>query len=230
MGAYLKDANTIRLLFQSEITKDAGYTYKLANNTELTGARIHYLDLDKNSNAVLASGLAYDKVFDRAGVAVTSANQISADGAATKNGFDRFCSANLIEANAFGASKGFANRIEFLGEESSAAYGGLGGTMYALDVATNSLYALPDLGFGSWESATAVDTGNANQVALILGDDYASATVGAPIYMYVGTKSTAEGATFLQRNGLSGGKLYAWVGNLRPDLFTLDAQLIGEGG
>ncbi|MCX5937430.1 MAG: hypothetical protein NTW02_04310, partial [Cyanobium sp. LacPavin_0920_WC12_MAG_62_9] len=41
MGAYLKDANTIRLLFQSEITKTSGYAYKLANGTELTGARIH---------------------------------------------------------------------------------------------------------------------------------------------------------------------------------------------
>ncbi|WP_341883092.1 alkaline phosphatase D family protein, partial [Synechococcus sp. UW140] len=80
-----------------------------------------------------------------------------------------------------------------------------------LDVANNALHALPDLGFGSWEGATAVDTGNTNQVALILGDDYASATLGAPIYMYVGTKSTAANATFLQRNGLTGGRLYAWV-------------------
>uniref|UniRef100_UPI003138052F choice-of-anchor U domain-containing protein n=1 Tax=Synechococcus sp. UW140 TaxID=368503 RepID=UPI003138052F len=80
-----------------------------------------------------------------------------------------------------------------------------------LDVANNALHALPDLGFGSWEGATAVDTGNTNQVALILGDDYASATLGAPIYMYVGTKSTAANASFLQRNGLTGGKLYAWV-------------------
>ncbi|NDH65699.1 MAG: DUF839 domain-containing protein, partial [Microbacteriaceae bacterium] len=211
MGAYLKDSNTIRLLFQSEISKDAGYAYKLANGTELTGARIHYLDIDKTSNAVLASGLAYNRIFDRAGVAVTSANQISADGPTTKNGFERFCAANLIEANAFGTGKGFVDRIEFLGEESSTVYNNLGGTMVALDVANSTLYAMPDFGFGSWESATAVDTGNTNQVALILGDDYASATLGAPIYMYLGTKSTASGATFLERNGLTGGKLYAWV-------------------
>ena len=210
MGAYLKDANTIRLLFQSEIVKTAGYEYKLANNTALTGARIHYLDIDKASNQVIGAGLAYDKVYDRSGALVTTASQISGD-ANTKNGFDRFCAANLIEANPFGTGKGFADRIELLGEESSSANNSLGGAMYALDVANNALHALPDLGFGSWEGATAVDTGNTNQVALILGDDYASATLGAPIYMYVGTKSTAANATFLQRNGLTGGKLYAWV-------------------
>ena len=121
------------------------------------------------------------------------------------------CAANLIEANAFGAGKGFVDRIHLLGEESSAAYGGLGGTMVALDVASGTLYAVPDLGFGSWESATAIDTGNTNQIALLLGDDYASTAVGAPIYLYVGTKSTATGASFLERNGLKGGKLYAWV-------------------
>jgi hypothetical protein len=36
--------------------------------------------------------------------------------------------------------------------------------------------------------------------------------------MYVGTKSTATGATFLQRNGLTGGKLYAWVATKGADL------------
>jgi hypothetical protein len=210
MGAYLKDANTIRLLVQSEITKTSGYAYKLGNGTELTGARIHYLDIDKASSQVIGAGLAYSKVVDRAGKEVTLATQISGD-ASGNAGFDRFCAANLIEANSFGAGKGFVDRIHLLGEESSSANNSLGGTMVALDVASGTLHAVPDLGFGSWESATAVDTGNTNQVALLLGDDYASATVGAPIYIYVGNKSTAPGASFLERNGLSGGKLYAWV-------------------
>lgn len=210
MGAYLKDPNTIRLLVQSEITKTAGYAYKLANGTELTGARIHYLDIDKTSSQVIGGGLAYNKIFDRAGKEVVAATQISGD-ASGSAGFDRFCAANLIEANAFGAGRGFVDRIHLLGEESSSASGGLGGTMVALDVASSSLHALPALGFGSWEGATALDTGNTNQVAILLGDDYASATVGAPIYLYVGTKSTATGASFLERNGLVGGKLFAWV-------------------
>jgi len=210
MGAYLKDANTIRLLVQSEITKTSGYAYKLANGTELTGARIHYLDIDKASSQVIGAGLAYSKVFDRAGKEVTAAKQISGD-ASGNAGYDRFCAANLIEANAFGAGKGFVDRIHLLGEESSSANNNLGGTMVALDVASGTLYAVPDLGFGTWEAATVLDTGNTNQVALLLGDDFASATIGAPIYLYVGTKSTAAGASFLERNGLKDGKLYAWV-------------------
>ncbi|NBO83156.1 MAG: hypothetical protein EBU75_10130, partial [Betaproteobacteria bacterium] len=88
MGAYLKDANTIRLLVQSEITKTSGYAYKLANGTELTGARIHYLDIDKTSSQVIGAGLAYSKVVDRAGKDVTAATQISGD-ASGSAGFDR---------------------------------------------------------------------------------------------------------------------------------------------
>ncbi|MFW6732495.1 MAG: choice-of-anchor I domain-containing protein, partial [Synechococcus sp.] len=146
MGAYLKDANTIRLLVQSEITKTSGYAYNLVNGTELTGARIHYLDIDKTSSQVIGGGLAVSKIFDRAGKEVVAATQISGD-ASGKAGHDRYCSANLIEANAFGAGKGFVDRIYLLGEESSSAYGGLGGSMLALDVASGTLYTLPDLGF-----------------------------------------------------------------------------------
>jgi len=63
----------------------------------------------------LAGGLAYDTV-------------IGSD----DNGFDRFCSAALFEANQFGAGNGFANRLYLTGEESN-------GSMYVLDPATRTL-------------------------------------------------------------------------------------------
>jgi phosphodiesterase/alkaline phosphatase D-like protein/sugar lactone lactonase YvrE len=205
-GAFLKDATTIRLLVNAEIGKAAGYSYLLANGTELTGARIQYVDIDKDTNAIKGGGLAYSKVVDRYGQTVTDPAQISGD-AGLLNGFTRFCSANLFEKDTFGTGKGFANRIFLMGEEDATVQKGLGGSLCALDVDNGVLYQLPDLGFGSWEGATLVDTGDTSKVALFLGDD---ATPSFPM-LYVGTKSTDPKASFLERNGLSGGKVYVWV-------------------
>ena len=208
-GAFLKDTNTIRVLVNAEIGKDAGYSYLLANGTELSGARIQYFDIDKTSNTVKSAGLAYSKVVDRFGVTVTDPTQISGDAAGSLNGFTRFCSANLFDANTFGTGKGFANRIFLMGEESSAVQNNKGGSMCALDVDNGVLYQLADLGYGSWEGATLVDTGNTSKVAIFLGDD---STPSFPM-LYVGTKSTSVGASFLEKNGLVGGKMYVWVAN-----------------
>jgi hypothetical protein len=70
------------------------------------------------------------------------------------------------------------------------------------------LYHVPAFGLGGWESATAVDTGNANTVAVLLFDD----TSGTPNYLYlwVGSKS-AGSSDLLERNGIAAnsGSLYA---------------------
>ena len=208
-GAYLKDSKTIRVLLNTEVAKDAGYSYLLANGTELTGARVQYFDVDKSSNTIKAAGLAYSKVVDRFGAVVSDPTQISGDAAGSLNGFTRFCSANLFDPNTFGTGKGFANRIFLMGEESSAVQGGKGGTMCALDVDNGVLYQVADLGYGSWEGATLVDTGETSKVAIFLGDD---STPSFPM-LYVGTKSTSVGASFLEKNGLVGGKMYVWVAN-----------------
>ncbi|NDC15436.1 MAG: PEP-CTERM sorting domain-containing protein, partial [Synechococcaceae bacterium WB9_2_170] len=79
-----------------------------------------------------------------------------------------------------------------IGEES-----GNYATMQVFDPSTKTLYAAPDLGYGGWESATQLDTGTRNKVAILLGDDNSA----APIYLYVGTKETRSGDV-LKRNGL----------------------------
>ena len=202
-GAYLFDQNTIRILFNSEIGNTAGYDYLLANGTQLTGARIQYLDINKADGTLVRGGLAYDTVYDRAGKVVTSESQVRGPGV-TAGGFNRFCSANLVEKDTFGTGKGAADRMFLLGEEFTD------GTMWILDVDQGDLWAAPAMGYGSWETATMVDTGNTSQVAYLLGDD-GPGEKGAAIYMYVGTKK-ADG-NFLQRNGLADGKLYFWKAN-----------------
>jgi len=202
LGAYPVGEGNIRLLVNSELKPTQGYAYTLANGTKLTGGRLNFLTVDSQGK-VVESGLAYDKIFDRQGRLVTNGSQING-GIAGTTGFNRFCAANLIQGAAFGRpGTGFDRDLYLIGEES-----GNYATMQVFDPSTKTLYAAPDLGYGGWESATQLDTGVSNKVAILLGDDYAD----APIYLYVGTKETRSGDV-LKRNGLVGGQMYVWAAN-----------------
>ena len=189
IGAYALDSDTVRAFVNHELGSTAGEAYALDNGTMLTGARISYFDLAKDSKNVEDAGLAFGTVYDRAGNVVT-------DGAQVDGGFNRFCSGSLFEGDEFGAGMGIADTIYFAGEENG------NGTEWALDVTTGELWAVPDMGRGSWENVTQISTGNASEVAFILGDD----TTGGPLYMYKGTKDAS--GDFLARNGLKDGKLF----------------------
>ncbi len=221
IGAYALNADTIRVFINHEISLPASgtaaYPYTLANGTVMTkgGARISFLDLDRATRRVIDGGLAIARIYDRAGVVVTNpATQLDL------GGLDRFCSSSLYEPDLFGTGRGLVDRIYFTGEETSTGFGHPhGGTMWALDTATGDFWAVPDMGRGSWENVALLDTGTTTHVAFVLGDD----AQGTPLWLYVGEKSTAPGATFLERNGLSGGQLYAWKatnGDTNPQQFN----------
>ncbi len=194
-GAYSNGDGTYTLLVNHEVGASVAYGYTAEGlNPSVTGSRISRLvvDIDADDNRangfqsrIVSGGLAYDKV-------------IGTD----PNGFDRFCSANLVEANSFGTNRGFADRIYLTGEE---VFGGGGGAFYALDTANSDLYQVNAFGKGTWESATAIDTGSTNTVAVLLFDD-----AKAPLYLWVGTKTSGG---FLERNGLAeaNGSLYTYV-------------------
>jgi len=248
-GAYKLNAKTVRIFVNHEVGNTAGYAYTLASGAKLTGTRVSYFDIDIATLKVVDSGLAYDTIYNRAGQVVGS-NGATLDTSSGTSGLNRFCSANLIEAQVFGANKGFVDTIFFTGEETT------GGTEFALDVATGDLWALPWLGRAAWESVTEVDTGNTSSIALIVGDDRSGAFVDlngdgdtadagegvgpvAPLLLYVGTKNTSANANFLERNGLVNGKLYVWVADdtanpsdpieLTPaDFFATGANLNGK--
>ena len=73
------------------------------------------------------------------------------------------------------------------------------------------LWALPELGRGSWENSAAVATPDGERpdghVALLLGDDLEFGR--APLYLWLGRK--IPGGNFLERNGLARGQLHVWV-------------------
>ncbi len=194
IGAYTLDSNSIRAFVVHELGRTRGYPYTLDSGFSLTGARTSFFDIDKATLTVTNAGLAYTSIVDRAGNVVVGPGQPDGDA------LDRFCSAALFEANSFGPGRGLADRLFFTGEE------GNNGTAFILDPETKVMYTAPWLGRGSWENAAVVDTGTTSKVALVLADD----STGYPLYLHVGTKSTDPGAGFLERNGLSGGKLYAW--------------------
>ncbi|MDP5017758.1 MAG: hypothetical protein NWQ43_10730, partial [Dolichospermum sp.] len=185
-GAFELNETTVRVLVNSEIGSSAGYAYTLENGTSLTGSRIHYFDIDKATLKIVDSGLAYDKIYNRAGEVVDEASDLEFEG------IQRFCAANLMEANQFGAGMGFADTIYFAGEETD------GGTEFALDVQTNELWALPWLGRAAWESVTELDTGSMDKVALLVGDDRGP----APLILYIGNKNVKNDGSFLDLSDL----------------------------
>jgi serralysin len=191
IGAYKLNDTTVRALVNQELNSGTGNSYGLANGVTLNGARVSFFDIDINTRKVTNAGLAYDKAYDRAGNFVTSASQIET------GAFQRFCSSQLFEAESFGAGRGLADRIYFTNEETN------NGSVWALDTATNSIWAAPAMGRGGWENVALVDTGLTDKVAFVMGDD----TNGQPLMMYVGTKS---GTDFLGRNGLANGEIFVW--------------------
>ena len=208
-GAYDNGNGTYTLLVNSELGATSGYGYLLPGvEGGFTGARVSSLVIDKDvdddasngyQSAVIAGGLAYDSIYlDGSDAAIDQAADLGA-------GFKRFCAANLVEANSFGADTGFADRIYLVGEEEFSADGG---SFFALDVNGRAIHEVVGFGKGTWESATIIDTGSADTVAVLLFDD-----AKAPLYMWVATKSAAADASFLERNGLaaSQGSLYTFV-------------------
>ena len=194
IGAYRFNASTVRVLVNHEIAAGLGYDYTLANGTSLNGSRVSYFDINRATKTISGSGLAFDTIYDRQGNVVTAGTQL------TFGAISRLCSSVLVEGNAYGAGRGVVDRIYMTGEESG------NGTMFALNTATGALHSVPGMGYGSWENAAQLDTGTTNKVAFLLSDD----TNGSAMLMYVGTKDSDPNAGFLARNGLVGGKLYAW--------------------
>ncbi len=195
LGAFALDEDSIRVFANHELTADVGYTYALANGTELTGARVSFFDINKETLELEDAGLAYDTIINRGGEVVDEASDLEFVG------IQRLCSAQYIEAGQFGDGRGLEDSMFFTGEET------FGGTEFVIDPETNTMYAVPWMGRAAWESVTELDTGTTDKVALLIGDDREA----APLLMYVGEKDNSNPEDFLARNGLKDGKLYTWV-------------------
>ena len=159
-------------------------------------------------------GFAYQAIFDgsyhatkNAAPVASGTAQVMAYGAAN---FSRFCSGTTHRANTFGLNRGFVDPIYLTGEEVS------GGKFYALDLTTENLWEVSDLGLGVWENAAQLDPGNETHTALLLSSDVSSSP-GDYLRLYVGARNVDANADgqidFLERNGLRGGTTYYFTPN-----------------
>jgi len=231
LGAYELDDSTVRVLANHELGFNRGYPYTVNGSLSLLGARVSYFDVDKATRQVVASGLAYQTVYAADGSTPTGKDFLHG-----LDGFSRFCSAGLFEAEQFGTGRGLADRIYFTGEEDGGNFNPIGGAEWALDPATGELWAVPALGRGAWENVTVLDTGTTDQVAILLSDDTSpfdadgdNELEAAPLFLYVGDKDPA--GDFLARNGLRDGSLHVWVarnGATTPADFNTAGKLKGE--
>jgi len=248
-GAIQLDNDTVRSFVNHELLNDEGVAYTLTNEAanaelaegetpfesfDLLGGRISYFDINTETFEVEDAGLAFNTIIDGNGdVAIDSTFQPESfatgldegpEDAATLEGFSRFCSGGLVEADTFGPGRGLVDNIYFAGEEDGGGFNSVGGGNWALDVATGTIYQVPALGRGSWENTTPVDTGSEDFVAFLLADDQSpfnfdgDETTGdvdgnevTPSYLYVGQKDDSDPNDFLARNGLKEGKLYVFV-------------------
>jgi len=218
LGAYRLDEDTVRVFANHELLNFRGYEYEVSDGMggtfAMVGARVSFFDIDVDTKQIVDAGLAYDLIYDQLGNVATDTSFLSNDFA----GFSRFCSSALFEPHQFGDGRGLEDRIYMTSEEDGGFFNSVGANEWGLDPETRSFWGLPDLGRGSWENVTEVDTGTTDYVAFILADDTSpfdfnpaagDGDEAAPLYLYVGQKDP-EG-DFPARNGLRGGKLYVWV-------------------
>lgn len=238
MGAYSLDDDTVRVFVNHELLNFRGYPFAVSDGSggtfEMPGARISYFDIDKDSRAVVDSGIAINTVYDATGEVATNIAFLPNDLA----GFSRFCSGSLFEAREFDGERGLEDRIYFAGEEDGGEFSTTGGAEWALDPETGDFWALPDLGRGAWENVAVLDTGSEETVAVMLADDTSpfdfdpeaeDGTEAAPLFLYVGEKDA--GGDFPARNGLRGGELFVWVarnGERTPADFNGSGKLKGK--
>ena len=199
MGALPAEDGKMTVLVNHELNPGLGEPYTLANGATLTSARISKFLINPATLEVEEGGLAYDTVIDRYGDTITPAKVAAAAESGDSLDLLRFCSAYLVRAGEYGME----DDIYLTGEEAR------NGQLFALDIAKETLHAVPAAGRASYENVALIDTGDPNTIGMVIGDH----RYPAPLLLYIGQKDTSEGAGFLERNGLAQGKLYVWKDN-----------------
>jgi hypothetical protein len=210
-GAYLVDANTLRLLVNHEET-DASIS---ETDVHLANLQLVISNMITNGNTggvtfVTAAQQAYARWSANGGSTWTSTTD------KTTTSFYRFCSAQSYEPDTFGPNRGFVDHVFITGEEGST------NRLFVLETATRDLYQLSGvtgnasgvlggiggMPFDAWENAALLDTGETQHVALVLSPDGGTQRM----QLYIGIKGKdANGnnsSSFLARNGLAYGSYF----------------------
>ena len=204
LGAFQTSANNLRVLINHEGTDDATIT---SIDVNMDNLQTWALDFPTGTawpgpgQVVTGIGTAFSMIDVVTGGSGRDLNMAP---------LSRFCSGNVWQPDTFGPGRGFTDQLFLTGEEDLTTTG-MGGSIWVMDTATNVLYEAADVApaGGRWENACIIDSGNTEQVALLLSSDGGT----DQLYLYVGTKSTAADANFLARNGLVGGQIFQFDPN-----------------
>jgi hypothetical protein len=174
------------------------------------GAFVSKFILDPATAGVISAGPAFTRVYQDDALVGDIATSLN-----TTRPFGRFCSGNLA-----GREAGFDRPIFFANEEWNTTgffgvlpaerFNQLGAQAVAIfdNNGVGEAHALSFLGFFPWENCPVMPRRDAFTV--IMGMEDGPATADNQLYMYVGRKVRSSTATVLQKNGLVGGKLYAF--------------------
>jgi len=208
-GAWMVDANTLRVLVNheetdaaiSEVDLDFSAFKTAIDNVISTGST-------GGGTFVLSARQAYSRWSDDGGITFTNTSSMA------NTNFGAFCSGQAYAPNTFGSDRGFVDEIYINGEEWAGSF-----RLFALDSVNRDLYQLSGtagsapggtggMPFDAFENAALIDTGETDYVALLLSPDGGTATMR----IYIGEKgkgpSGAPANTFLARNGLAYGSWY----------------------
>jgi hypothetical protein len=198
LGATKGHGNTTILYMNHELTSTALSEPNIGGPLN-RGAFVSRFVLDKNGS-VISGERAYNSVHDEETGTVLPAPEFGN----TTPGLGRFCSGSLSYKEA-----GFDRPIFFANEESAppGTFDTKGALAWA--VFDNEIHSLVKHGRFAWENALARP--DAGEWTVVMGMEDGPATLDNQLYMYVGKKNRARGASVLSRNGLDTGKLYVFV-------------------
>ena len=221
IGCYLKDDNTVSVVFGAELYPPfgfQGYTHKLSNGTISNGSKIMVIDLDRNKiipyiedesieNPIKRIYDAYDKIYDVNGDILTNIYDTPSN---TAN--SAFCSGSLSCRHKWGNGVGFENDIFFQANETERTHD------LVIDLNNRSMYQVGSLGVDSREKLDELNTGHTDFVALALTHyDYPRWQCGT--HIWIGKKNKTS-TNFLEKNGIhhNSGRIYAFEPDDKSEL------------
>lgn len=187
LGAYAAGDGTLQIFMNHELRKTA-VTHPAGSPARI-GAFISRYALSRPEAGVISGDFAY------------SAVSVGDGPADTAGAFSRLCSGNLA-----GPEVGLTEPIYFTGEEDpSGGFAGKGGE--AVAVVEGRARLLPDFGRMSYENLIVAPTPVPSATVVFSLED--GPADSCELYMYVGAKRDGA-AGILARNGLLGGRMYAF--------------------
>ena len=199
LGAFRTGTDSLRVFVNHEGTDDATVT---AIDINIENMKTWALDYASGAawpgpgQVVFGVGNAFDTVDVGTG---GSGRNIAT------TPISRLCSGNIWEKDTFGENRGFVDQLFLTGEEDLTTTNA-GGSVWILETATGIFFEVPDVwaAGGRWENAIPVDSGNNEQIAILLSSDGGN----DQLFLYIGTKNTSPAANILERNGLVGGQVF----------------------